>query len=270
MPVAWACRPPGVLPEDVTSDSEDCAVLYIDHWESPGDDICTVGEDPVYMIVDSDDVEDEIYCADPDDDDPPEGALDCDSDDDGENDIQLLSGGNRSWLDLDGGGGGASSLIDWVEDGLDEPIYPHTWFAGQTGVAVSVYKTVHEHQLGNDVIIPVFDAVCPSGIPNNSDNCPGLFHDHEDPPGVDIVDDIIPSGGSSTDYFHVISFAIFRITCVQAGSYPKGGDCPAHEAADLHKSVKTIEGCFIEDFDPNLGGGGGTVDMGAYTLFLVR
>ena len=53
-------------------------------------------------------------------------------DDDGINDIQLLSGGNRSWLDLDGGGGGG--LADWIEDGFNEVIEPHTWFQGQTGV----------------------------------------------------------------------------------------------------------------------------------------
>ena len=57
---------------------------------------------------------------------------------------------------------------------------------------------------------------------------------------------------------------------MQAGSYPKGGECPAHKAADLDKHVKTIEGCFIKDFDPKLGGGGGTVDIGAITLYLIK
>ncbi len=263
MPVAWSCRPP-----TEGSESEDCDILYMDHWENPGDGVCTAGEDPIYMIVDSEDIEDEVLCQDPPNSGTPEGTLDCDIDNDGVDDLILLSGGNRSWLDLDGGGGGASSLSGWIEDGLENPIYPHTWFAGQTGVAVSVYNTVNDHQLNNDVIVPVFDAIC-DGIPNNIDNCADLFHDHENPPGMDIVDEVVGNGATSADYFHVISFAIFRVECVQGGSNPGGGmQCPAHEAAELDPNVKTIEGCFVEGFDPGLGGGGGEFDLGGYVLYL--
>ncbi len=260
MPIAWSCKDPSGA-----SVSEDCELYYWDTADNAED--CVEG-DYIYIIVDLADLEDEIVCHDPlppgeSAPDPlPVGFVDCDSDDDGINDIGLLSGGNRSWLDLDGGGGGASSLSDWIENGLDEPVYPHTWFAGQTGVAVSVYNTVHDHILNEQVVIPVFNSICPSGIPNAIDNCQDQWHDE---------DTVVPTGGSATDYFHVISFALFYPTCVDAGSHPGGGNrCIAHEALDLHNNIKTIEGCFVEGVDASLGSGGGEVDTGADVVYLKR
>jgi hypothetical protein len=258
MPIAWSCKTPSG-----ESASEDCELYYAD--TADGDNDCVEG-DYLYIIVDSGDLEDEIVCHDPMEpgesapDPLPVGFVDCDSDDDGVNDIQLLSSGNRSWLDLDGGGGGASSLSDWIENGYNEIVEPHTWMAGQTGVAVSVYNTVHEEILDKQVVIPVFNSICPTGPPNSYDNCDDQWHDE---------DIVIESGGSSTDYFHIISFALFVPTCVDAGSYPRAGEtCFAHEALDLHPNIKTIEGCFTEGVDPSLGSSGGVVDTGADVVYL--
>lgn len=268
LPVAWSCRPPLVPPGSPLDPA--CEI----HFED--DDGCQWGDDPVYIIVDSADIADDLVCEEPPPapgDPPDSGYVDCDLDDDGTNDLDVVSGGNRSWLDLDGGGGGASSLSDWITNGFDEPVTTHTWFAGQTGVAVSIYDTVFDDVLteDRDVVIPVFDQFC--GGPPASD-CPGLVH--TTPPDV-YSDTIVLSGGASTDYFHVISFAIFDVICVDAGSHPGGGaSCPGNQQLQdwgiIGPSGKTIEGCFKEGTAPGFGGGpgGGGPFVGAYTIYLTR
>ena len=104
MPVAWSCKAPigGGQPPD------ECNILYMDDKTLglPKDGQCKWGEDPMYIIADSDTIGDDIVCDNPE---GPigEGGVDCDLDDDGVNDVDLLGGGDRSWLDLNGGGGGA-------------------------------------------------------------------------------------------------------------------------------------------------------------------
>ncbi len=123
----------------------------------------------------SDTIEEDVYCQFPPNSGQPDpGYLDCDFDNDGTDDLIPLSGGNRSWLDLDGGGGGASDLSGWIKSGFPGNILPHTWIAGNTGAKTSVYETVHETQLHRTVIIPVFNDLCPEGLPNVK--CPGQMH----------------------------------------------------------------------------------------------
>ena len=111
MPVAWSCKAP--LGEE--GQPPECEILYMDDPNfGPDDDECTWGNDPMYIIADSDTIDDDVICN------PPgepldDGFVDCDLDNDGENDVELLGGGDRSWLDLNGGGGGADELKDWVE-----------------------------------------------------------------------------------------------------------------------------------------------------------
>ena len=247
LPIAWSCRPPDLG----GSDSEDCDLQYMEP-----NNTCQLGVDPMYIIVDSPTVADDTVCQDPPNSGTPAGAVDCDIDDDGIDDLDVLSGGNRSWLDLDGGGGGAGSLSDWIQNGFQDEITIHTWFAGQTGVAVSVYDTTADNRLGDIVAIPVFDQYC-GGYPNSS--CPGLVHPE---------DTIVDTGGSSTDYFHVISFSAFYVACVDAGSH---GPCPVHEALNLPPNVASIEGCFVEGFLPGITGNpSGGVEGGVWTLYLTR
>jgi hypothetical protein len=238
LPIAWSCRYPV---GGVGSDSQDCTVIY--------------GEDQLYIIMDSASASEDFFCQDPITH-LPAGSLDCDYNDDGIND--LLAGGDRSWLDLSGGGGGASDMSDWILNGFPDEIHIHTWLGGQTGVAASVFQTAHS-RIGDDVVIPVFDKYCdqPGSLPETS--CPALY---------DPEDITVPSGGTSTLYYHIISFSVFHITCVDSPPY---GPCPGHQAAGLPGNVKTIEGYFVQGPVPGLTGRPGDgVDAGAYSLYLTR
>lgn len=256
MPVAWSCRPPVG-----DSDSDDCELHLMDPPPNPSPDECVYGDDPIYVIADSQTIEEDILC-----DTSQAGTcegdvcyVNCDIDGDGVDDLEPLSGGNRSWLDLDGGGGG--NLADWVTDGFEDPVYIHTWYGGKTGVDTSVYIATKTLE-GKEVVVPVFD-----------DFCPAQF----DPPGPLNTDCTWHAGQDTTigetggvDYFHVISFGLFRISCVDKGG---SGSCPAHQFLfpDVPlKNIPTIEGCFVEGFDASLGGGDGTVDIGAEIIYLKR
>ena len=239
LPIAWACRPP-----IAGSGSDDCAILY--------------GPAHRYIIMDSDPTEDDLYCQDPPNSGLPAGTVDCDLDDDGFND--LLAGGDRSWLDLSGGGGGASDMRNWIRNGFPGTIEIHTWLGGQTGVANTVYQAAAS-RVGDEVVIPVFDTYCDGWPPSV---CPARVH---------AEDTIVATGGTSTLYFHIISFSLFHITCVDAPGVP--GHCPGHDAAvaagAIRNNTKTIEGYFVEGFAPGLDGrpSDGT-DAGAWTLYLTR
>jgi hypothetical protein len=221
----------------------------------------------MYIIADTETIEDEILCMDPPNSGTPLGAVDCDVDNDGDDDLEIISGGNRAWLFLADPkadynatipGAGANALKDWVKNGFPYDVFVHTWFAGQTGAIASVYKTVKEYQLNKLVIMPVFDEYCPD--PPEPDDpygpCADLVHTE---------DEVVHS--SPHDYFHVISFALFHVTCVDDGGM---GKCPGHVAAGM-KNMMTIEGCFVEGYVPGLRRGTGSPwNAGAYTIYLSR
>jgi hypothetical protein len=270
MPVAYSCTP-AILPGDLEPEpgelgTGDCELLLMDHFEDPGDELCTFGEDPYYIVVDSDQLAEDIVCEDPTN---PGGEgeegvsyVDCDFNDDGQIDILPISAGNKSWLDLDGGGGGAADLKDWVENGLDETVAVHTWFTGETGVVGSVYDAIYDHQLGNDVIIPVFDLLCGDDPRIPEAMCE--YHSQDT-----VVTGCETIGCRPGDYFHIISFVLFHVECIDQGSH---GPCPANEYLidlfDLPASATSIEGCFVDGFDAGLGGGEGEVDLGTYVIYL--
>jgi hypothetical protein len=234
LPVAWNCQPPVGY-----SESADCQIIY----EKP------------YIIMDSKKADEDFYCQDPPNSGLPAGTLDCDYDDDGLNDV--YAGGDRSWLDLDGGGGGAIDLIDWINGGYPGDIVKHTWFVGQTGVATSVFQAAGG-RVGDIVVIPVFDKYCdiPGDWPEFA--CPSLY---------DLgVDTTVGVPAASALYYHIRTFALFEITCVNA---PSVGSCAEHTAAGLPVSAKSIVGEFIKGFPGGVSGDGG-LDAGAYTLYLTR
>jgi hypothetical protein len=244
LPVAWNCGPPTIGDGAFT---ETCDIRF-----GPGN---------LYVIMDSDSSGDDYYCQEPPNSGMPPGAIDCDIDNDGSNDI--FSGGNRSWLDLDGGGGGAQELQNWVMGGYAGNINIHTWFGGQTGVANSVFQAAGT-RVGHEVVMPVFDMFCAlPGVPEVG--CPGLYHFGEDTTVV--------SGGTSTLYFHVISFSIFHITCVSAPGV-EGPPCPgkaAAVAAGAKQNIKKIEGYFVEGYQPGYTGRPADgVYAGVFTLYLTR
>jgi hypothetical protein len=241
LPVAWSCRAPAGDPID----PQTCEIQY-GTSAVPG---------PLYVIMDSIKSSDEFLCQDPITH-LPVGAMNCDLNNDGVN--ELFGGaGNRGWLNLDGGSGSASEMKGWVENhGYVGEVFIHTWFGGSNGDKTSVFKAVQDYLIDDIVLLPVFDAYC-DGTPDTA--CPGLYHSGQD--------SIVPGSGGGFNY-HVISFSAFKITCV---STKKQDICPGKSAAialnpDIKDNTKTIEGYFVKDYF-----GSGKCDgpsSGVYTIYL--
>ena len=134
-------------------------------------------------------------------------TTDCDLNDDCID--ELMTGGPRSWLDLDGGGGGASELTNWIMNGFPDPIPPHKWIPEESGVATSIFHTAAAYVVGEDVILPVFNNVC-NGVPD------ALVDPRVNAQCTYGPDDDRSIAGSSLN-FHIITFAQFHVTCVQTG-----------------------------------------------------
>jgi hypothetical protein len=237
LPIAWHC------PLDDIKTDPDTGGKYCDFQTYDGIGDPDISE--LYIIMNSRKVgeEDDPFCL-------LEGPVDCDIDGDG--DEELLVGGNRSWLDLSGGGGGSSELVDWIENGFPDEINMHTWFAGQSGVANNIFFAI---ETGSEYILPVFDAVS-VGEPIS--------------PQLHAGDTVVTTSGTWTNYFHVISFSIFVPMCV----HDTGGDsCDLYDlyraAGHLGPDDKTIEGYFVKGSVVGLGGKG-ELDAGAFTLYLTR
>ncbi len=255
LPIAWACRPPI---EGSVSTSDDCQEQaltdqelqnYIDNPPPPGEIY-----PELYIVMDSssepDDLED--ICQ------SNGGWLQCNLD--GDPDDELIANGDRSWLDLDGGGGGSSELIDWINNGFSGEIDEGTWIGGQPGVANNVFQAAGDH-VGEIVAIPVFNKIC-DDYPDP--RCAGL---------MESGDDIISTAGGNY-YYRIVTFALFYIACVDAPGVP-GPECPGHKLATdlgvIAHNTKTIEGYFVTGISSELGGGDcDGFDVGAYTLRLYK
>lgn len=229
--------------------------------------------DPL-IVMDSEKTGADVTCQNPPGSGQPPGAINCDPDNDGLNDY--IAGGDRSWLDLTGSGGSASSLSNWINGGCNCTINIDTWLGGVTGTDTSVFQTVANH-VGTTVVVPVFDKYCnQQGLPQNV--CPSEWS---------TGDTVIVSPGTSTLYYHIITFATFYITCVDwngngqvvaaAGISPVGHPprCPVENldknANLIVQNDKTIEGYFIKEVPQGISGRpGGGVDGGAYTLYLTQ
>ena len=217
LPVAWACKAP-IIGE---SEFDPCGI-EAGTYDNPG---------PTYLIMDSDKVAKDFNCDDPATTDIQEGPLDCDRDNDGINDA--LAGGDRSWLNLDGGAGSDAEMSNWITSGESPWVYEHRWYGGSVGVKGEVFKAA-ETRIGDVVTIPVFNIAC-DGWPDST--C-GLGHEG---------DPVIAAGGTATLYFHVERLAIFVITCVADISMDT--HCPAKNAFEAQNpgaKIKSIEGYFIE------------------------
>jgi Flp pilus assembly protein TadG len=238
LPVAWACRPPAGEPG-----TNDCGIQFG----------TSTDPNPLYVIMDSLKSGVDFYCKDPVTG-LPDGALDCDINDDGIN--EFMTGGDRSWLNLNGGPGNANELRDWVLHGYQVKISKHTWLGGSGGTKDAVFQAVEEI-VDDTVILPVFDSYC-LGMPNTT--CPSIYHP--------ILDKIVIDNGGNL-YFHVISFSAFKITSVSAP--PSKNPCPGKADAiaanpEIKDNVKTIEGYFITDFFGT--GKCDGPDTGVYTIYL--
>ena len=243
LPVAWACHPPVG-----GNDDDSCEIQYGD-------------PDSLYIIMDSLKAGYDYLCQDPPNSGTPSNALDCDIDNNGVNDI--LIGGGRSWLNLDGGSASANELKDWISGGYAEEIPIHIWLPESNGDKAASFKAAKD-RVGDDVILPVFNDYCKQGVPNEDPLCIPKWH---------AEDTIKLASGGSFDYYHIISFSVFHVTGVSTGSGPGKctGDCTAKNAlvdsGALDKNAQTIEGYFVEGYEPGFGGKC-DYDAGAYTIYL--
>jgi hypothetical protein len=232
-------------------------------YEMDGDNIVEVitrkPPKQIYLIMDKIAVGEETYCKENLEETDPgyDSAITCDLDGDGKNDIE--AGGNRGWLDLNNGGGGAADMRDWIINGLDFPISPHTWLSGQTGTVTNVYEAIRDYRLGDVVLIPVFNAICDDNNPIANAVCMEIAHAPpfpEEPPTGDIDEP------GQAPKFHVITFDPFYISCVHTFS---SDYCPGFKLAqdvnpdpDLpHKSlipdnIPSVEGYFLSNVDLQL------------------
>jgi hypothetical protein len=287
MPVAWSCRetvlegeyPTGVGCEQVTGP---CA--------GPGD---PYGLACTYVLMDSVKVKSTGTCNNPNNADDPDcyevkdiicddpltpgldpGTIDCDLNNDGIND--LMTGGARSWLDLNGGGGGANELKNWLQNGFPGVIYPHTWVPEQSGVTTSVFHAA-SYMVGRDVILPVFEKLCPT--------YPNIYTDPESNESCTYgPDDNRTLAQNNWLNFHVVTFSQFHVTCVQTAQnrvwseawlgLRNNDPCPGHDSAVTAGSIrdndKTIEGYFTDQQIYSYGGSGDWTYAGTFVVVLVR
>jgi hypothetical protein len=263
MPIAWICKPPLIGGK---SDSPHCEAQMIDettlknYIANPTKADGSIHSE-LYVIMDSASTPKDLkeMC-----------GIDIICDLDGDGDDDLIANGDRAWLDLDGGGGGASSLSSWINGGFTKEISLYTWVGGQSGVANSVFQTVGDN-VYKIFALPIYDRICD----NYPTSCPSPYV--YDP----ATDTIIKTAGGNY-YYRIIGFAAFVPTCVDAPGvkpdpilYPKG--CPGKNLAVSLKAIdnntKTIEGYFVTGFLENLTGGSpttGGVDLGVYNLRLFR
>jgi hypothetical protein len=323
MPVAWACRPPvvGGIPVPGMDCAEElgpcgtgaaglaCTYIMMDSVKvaegKKGGNCDPQETDPnnnkyCYCDPTITDPNDPKYCQPKDlvcsahgpNLTPPKGCdyveptkTDCDLDNDCID--ELMTGGARSWLDLNGGGGGANELTNWLQNGFPDPISPHTWIPEESGVATSIFHTAAQYVVGKDVTLPVFNKICDT-YPNNLTNPETLAACN-----IGSIDIRTVAGNNMN--FHVVTFATFHVTCVQTGKnkvtaesgyvFINNNECNGHgRAACLyldpnppHKCVgaidendKTIEGYFKELNTGGYSGPGDPVDVGTFTVVLVR
>lgn len=276
MPIAWSCRAPAG-----GSDSEDCEVETLD-WETEfnplltGDptsvviDGVTYNYEPnffddnilpqIYIVMDAVSTSTEVLCLE------DGGPVNCDINGDGRNDIE--GEGNRSWLDLDGGGGGASEMVGWIEDGLDRELDIHTWLSSEPGNMTNGYKAM-KSRLNEVVIIIIFNQYCDDN-PADKPECITAAHTSFpiEPGNEDLIID-----GSSNTYFHTVGFGAFYVTCVHEKNSDK---CPGYDLAEsvnpsIKNNVNSVEGYFISGYPfPTDDVGTGGVDLGNYITSLTR
>jgi hypothetical protein len=282
LPVAWSCRP-SLSTTPPFDPGVDCKMMALDwtglleplveretpsigipgndgDYEMEGNNIVHIftrkPPKQIYIIMDKISSSTETYCkedlqvTDP----GYAAAITCDIDGDGKNDIE--GGGNRGWLDLNNGGGGASDMRSWIINGLNFPIYPHTWLSGQTGTVTNVYEAVKNYRVGQVVLIPIFNAICNSAYPKTNAACMEVAHASPFP--LEPTTGDIDKTGTAPK-FHIVAFDPFYISCVHTFS---SDYCPGFALAQkmnpdpsnpskslIPDNTPAIEGFFLKNIE---------------------
>lgn len=289
LPVVWTCKPEdGSSSGNVPCDDLPVTIDTVNRYRtSPGStpgcfNVEYKGKRPGYacpeLTIVMDDIDiDTLQCQ------SSGGTIDCDFDGDGRDDY--VSADNRGWSDLDGNvdafyscppnSEGSVELKNWIEFGYDCPLEIHTWVGDQPGNAVDLYKTVEERRKVNPIVIlPVFDDSCPEDPTGGAGGCTWHTGAGAHPP-----DDLVHEYTSTPNYYHIIKFSAFYITCVQT----KNHTCPG--ATQFYKEnegffkgggdditgadYNAIEGYFLTGYVPGLKGNcGDEIDTGVFTVYL--
>ncbi|MBN2045269.1 MAG: Tad domain-containing protein [Anaerolineales bacterium] len=274
MPIAFSCKPP----VGGSGSGEDCVLQKIpfevfdeirvsfdfeNYLLDEGDNataasyqndlLDTMGEGKmIYVVMDSEDFSyDECI------EEGLGGSITCDFNGDGIYDIGTNA--DRGWLQLEGGNG-ADEINDIMERGTLNPIDINTWYFGEPGVQTSTYFVTIDYRLGEYALVPVFDAYCSQINADNAAEFAALC------PEYDSGDGIQSFFNGDRDYYRVVAFAPFYVTCVSSG---KSSSCPGKDFAGLKHNVGTIEGYFIDGYTV-----GGKVEaeyeVGAFVITLTQ
>jgi hypothetical protein len=199
------------------------------------------------IVLDSDD-ESLISCQ-------PEGDLNCDFDGDGKTD--LISGDDRSWLDLDGSSANTNDLRAFITGDKETTIRIHTWVPKSSGLAASLYGDIYDQWVSgfDTYVIPVYADVCDQNPEGYSPPC------SYNPD----TDTIIYVPDTSRDYYYIVSFGLFRVTCVNPMGHSSSCDVFDYlvetytgNSAPFENKTASVEGYYTpatsEDIDAILSG----------------
>ncbi len=199
-----------------------------------------------------------------------------------------ISGGNRSWIDLNLLNDSNKTLSQIVQEGIDNALHTPAWLNGETGVVAAVYDSGvyddfdpiedYEYMDARLFFVPTYDMYCANGSSCET-NWDGVYDYTVNP---------------NQQAYRLTGFAGFVVTCVtknstaQYGAYiPKNTEvkigtetvetktdiCPGflaqNPAQDVNESA--IEGYFVSNYpvDDYLGGIGG-INLGIWLISLVE
>jgi len=264
LPVAWSCQP----------DPDDENECLINVWGFDGAPSLPEHKNYYYLIAESsespkcvyppntkydqtnDDPGDDFACGDV----YESGEIDCDLDNDCSDDV--FGAGDKTWLDLDGGGTNTTELNQIIRGEKKITVSAHTWVGSGTGEVNSLYKTLKEYE-GDQFIIPIFNHVCGQNI----EECAEYQR---------VGGDIVYTTGTGKQYYHIKEFALFRITCVRRN---QGEFCPyydsVYEEVGLKGNEPAVEGYFLTGTSTDFGsfknptGGIFDQDTGTYIIKLI-
>ena len=269
LPIGWSCREP-IIDKDEENpwDSDYCELLFNNSKYDPLD-----GQ--MYLIADSDKIpvgwEYLHACQDPT---LPEiernpDLLDCDIDNDGVDDI--ITGGDKTWLNLSRVVAGTGELKNWINQSEKITLETDIWAQGIDGDRDTVYAEVKIYE-GEQFVLPVYNHFCDTTskaepFPVNKLSETKCYNDfHADGNFDEIYFD------DNGQHYHIIAYVMFRVTCVShAGNW---NDCPVKNEAVLNELIddktRTIEGYFTWGNVVGADGGPNTAPwLGVWKVYLI-